>query len=300
MTCGCSVILCSRRLLLLRPGLPPPPPTEDENLSPIRKAFFPPSGQVQGPQAARWLHSLRVNQTAGKPNPFLPPGDLAHSPAEAPGLTRTPPPGRPVSPACALRTPPARIPRPVRPRPRARAPPATSPPRGARGAGADKAARPRHAPADGRRKGGSPGTPARRPGQGAGSGPKSGPRPTPGSPHKMEPAGRRREGVQMGLRRPLLGFGPGARRRRAGGGLARVPPLLGPAHKDPRRGPAPAPAPAPRPAAPRERPRRRRPGPGPGGRAGGREASGPGRAALAAGTAPGGDGHFIRAKVESV
>lgn len=33
------------------------------NLSPIRKASFPPSGQVQGPQAARWLpsFSLRVN-----------------------------------------------------------------------------------------------------------------------------------------------------------------------------------------------------------------------------------------------
>lgn len=28
-TCGCSVILCSRRLLLLRPGRSSPPPTED-------------------------------------------------------------------------------------------------------------------------------------------------------------------------------------------------------------------------------------------------------------------------------
>lgn len=50
------------------------------NLSPIRKASFPPSGQVQGPQAARWLHSLRVNQTAGRPNPLLPARDLASSP----------------------------------------------------------------------------------------------------------------------------------------------------------------------------------------------------------------------------
>lgn len=74
-------------------------------------------------------------------------------------------------------------------------------------------------------------------------------------------------------RRPFLGLRPGAQRRRAGGGLASVPPLLGPAHKEPHRGPAPAPRPGPQ----RERPRRRRtgPGPDPGGRAGGREASAP-------------------------
>nr|CAI9694332.1 unnamed protein product [Rangifer tarandus platyrhynchus] len=73
----------------------------------------------------------------------------------------------------------------------------------------------------------------------------------------------------MVTRCPLLGFGPAARRRLAGGGLARVPPLLGPAHKEPRSGPAPAPRPGPQ----RDRPRRRPPGPGPGpgGRAGGQK-----------------------------
>lgn len=268
------------------------------NLSPIPKASFPPSGQVQGPQAARWLHSLRVNQTAGRPNPFLPPGGLASSPRRCASRPR------PHGPAD-LSVPPVRGGRPGRASPRLARPkapgpcptPAARPPRGARGAGANKAARPRHVPAGGR--GALPGDPPRgrqareQQGQGRGSELRA---PATPLPRKMEPAGALARAGPTGPRGPVLGLRPGARRRQAGGGLARGPPLRDPAHKEPRRGPAPAPRPGPQ----RERPRRRRAAPArAGGRAGGRRVP-PAAAALAARTAPGGDGHFIRAKVESV
>lgn len=231
---------------------------------------FQPSGQVQGPQAARWLHSIRVNQTAGKPNPLLPPGDLASSPRRCagwPGSHR--PPGRPVGPAWAARTPRAGIP-PTRPA-QARGPRLTPARRAAPGVpGQTKRPGPAMPPRSGGRKRGAPREPPR--GGGGGSGPgvqAASSRPQPARHTKWSRPGRRRERGPTVPRRPLLGLGPGGRRRRAGGGLARVPPLLGRAHKEPRRGPAPASRPGPQ----RGRPRRRRPGPGPGpgGRAGRRE-----------------------------
>lgn len=246
------------------------------NLSPIRKASFPPSGQVQGPQAARWLHSLRVSQTAGKPNPLLPPGDLASSPRRCAGWPRPHRPARPtVSLAGAGRPPLARIPRLARPgpgpAPNACRPPARS---GRRGRQSGPAPPCPLGPAGGRAGGrGAPlGTPRGSPAKGAGSGPGSGAAPPARLPAQNGAGGAPPRGGPTVPRRPLLGLGPGPRRRRAGGGLARVPPLLGPAHKEPRRGPAPAPRRGPQ----RERPRRRRPGPSPGpgpgpGREGGRE-----------------------------
>lgn len=173
------------------------------------------------------------------------------------------------------------------PAPNACLPPAARP----SGCAGRQSAGPRHSPAGGR---GAP--PGARAAAGA-----TGPGPAPRLPPLRQlPAqngagpGSRREPSPEAAPRPLLGLGPGAQRRRAGGGLARVPPLLSPAHKEPRRGPAPAPRPGPL----RERPRRRGPRPRPA-REGGRRVP-PAAAALAAGTAPGGDGHFIRAKVESV
>ena len=179
--------------------------------------------------------------------------------------------------------------------------PNARPPRGARGAGADKAARPCHAPADWRaEEGRSPGAPARRRRRIGAGGPGCILPPPAGSPHKMEPA-----------RTPP----------RAGPDDAPAPPPRPRARRSAaasRRRPGPRPA-APRPGAQRAAPRpsacfpagpaageasqapaRPRPRPGrEGGQAGVSQVP-PAAAALAAGTAPGGDGHFIRAKVESV
>lgn len=271
------------------------------NLSPIRKASFPPSGQVQGPQAARWLHSLRVNQTAGRPNPLLPPRDLATSPRRCASWPQ------PHCPAD-LSVPPVPGGRPWRaspqhawPRPRARAqrlPPARRAVPGLPG----QTKRPGPAMPPRAEGGHSPGTPAPLPGRrnrvgiggwscvphpprqaptqnGAGPGAaERGARLSPGAPFSASgpelsgdereaawPASRRSSAPRTKSRtaapRPLPG------RARSGSGLADAEP-------------APAPTWA-------------------GGRAGGRRVP-PAAAALAAGTAPAGDGHFIRAKVESV
>lgn len=258
------------------------------NLSPIRKASFPPSGQVQGPQAARWLHSLRENQTAGRQNPFPPPRDLAFSPRRCASWPQPHCPADLSVPPVQGRRPGHASPRLAWLRPRARAQRLSPAGRAVSGLpGQTK----RTGPAmPSRAEGGSsPGTPVGRQTTGEESGPGVG----AASPANLRPAphakwsrpGRRREGAPTVLRRPFLGLWPGAQRRRAGGGLARVPPLLGPAHKEPRRGPAPAPRPGPQ----RERPRRRRTGPGPdlGGRAGRREASAPGRGGVGGGDGAG-------------
>nr|XP_055192424.1 proline-rich proteoglycan 2-like [Nyctereutes procyonoides] len=136
---------------------------------------FPPSGHVQGPQAARRLHSLRVSQTAGRPSPLLPPGDLASSPRRCAGSSR---PHRPARPG------------PARPGPAERqsrgcgaaapgARPSTRPPRPRA-----RAQRPPEAPGQTKRPGPAmPPRAARSRAQGRGR------CPPPGSPHKMEPAG---------------------------------------------------------------------------------------------------------------
>lgn len=224
------------------------------NLSPIRKSSFPPWGQIQGPQAARWLHSFRANQT-GETKPIPSSWGPRFLPTKVRGLAPAPQPRQSVSPALPpwQASPGPGQPRP-RPAPNACRPPAARCP-GCRGRQSGPAP---HASAGGR--GELPGDPraaARPRGQGRsqGSEPRP-PAPWPSSRTKWSRPGHRQDRSPTRPRHPFLGLRPGARQWHAGGGLARVPPLLGPAHKEPRCSPAPAPRPGPQ----RERPRRRRTG----------------------------------------
>ncbi|KAL0610954.1 LINE-1 retrotransposable element ORF1 protein [Plecturocebus cupreus] len=220
-------------------------------------------------EATMAQRSCDTPETAGKPKPCLPP----HAGAR---VALAPPPG-PVE-LSAQRVPGGRPQRsspdsPCRPGPAPKAclPPAARPPQCA----GRQSAGPRHSPAGGR--GAPPGTRAAAGATGPG---------LRGS-HKMEPA-------RDAAPRPLSARGP---ELNGGEQEAAWPASRG---SSARRTKSHAAAPRPLPGPLRERPRRRgpraRPRPE---REGGRRVP-PATAALAAGTAPGGDGHFIRAKVESV
>lgn len=292
--CGCSVILCSPRLRLRKgPCLPSRlPAAATETL--VQSERLPShlrgkSGDREPPDGCILYVQTRLR---GTPKSFFAPGDLAASPTRrCPGRPGPHgPAGRPVSPTRAVRC------GPPGPAPTPRPTPASRPPRGAhkaagpgqapRGPPSERGSAPAGRPRDGRGPAGPghPGSRVRPPG--------------PGSPQQngAGPGGAADSGPPTVPRAALSGLGlPELQGGEREGGLARVPPLLGPAHTKSR-------AAAPRPLPARHRPRSRtrglagagpaRPrgssGSGSGcGRAGGREASAPGRGGVGGGDGAG-------------
>lgn len=307
--CGCCVILCSPRLRLRKgPCIPSRLPAAVTETS-VQSERLPShlrgkSGDREPPDGCILYVQTRLR---GTPKSFFAPGDLAASPTRrCPGRPGPHgPAGRPVSPTRAVR---CGADLPGQPRPRAqRLPPArraghtkrpgpARPPAGRRASGG---ALPQDARATAEVQGGRD-TPGRASARRAraprnkmepapGAPPTAAPRPCPGRPSPA--SGSRSSRAASGRVAWPASRRSSARRtqRAAPRPRARSRPATGPAA-----GRAASQAPA-RPglAAPRARARAAA------GRAAGRRVP-PAAAALAAGTAPGGDGHFIRAKVESV